>query len=130
MMASMQRYRGDVMVVEDDHAIREALRELLEDEGYRVTQASNGAEALARLREDRPGLILLDLMMPVMDGWEFRNAIQRDPQLSSIPVVILSADHAVAQRAGSLRVQGWLSKPFQLDQLLRTVQRYAAPGVS
>ena len=129
-MSAMQPSRGEVMVVEDDYAIRETLRELLEDEGYRVTPAANGAEALHHLRNDRaPGLILLDLMMPVMNGWEFRDAIRRDPALAEIPVVLLSADDELAQKAGAMRVQGYLSKPFQLQQLLLTVERYAeAPG--
>jgi CheY-like chemotaxis protein len=125
-MEQIQRYRGDVMVVEDDYAIRETLRELLEDEGYHVTPASNGAEALARLRADEaPQLILLDLMMPVMDGWEFRRAMEKDPKLSGIPVVLLSADNALAQKACAMHVQGYLTKPFELDQLLTTVERYA-----
>ena len=121
-----QGYRGDVMVVEDDYAIRETLRELLEDEGYHVTPAANGAEALARLRSDgNPQLILLDLMMPVMDGWQFRRAIERDPELAHIPVIVISADHGLDQKAGALHVQGYLPKPFELDQLLTTVERYA-----
>ncbi len=119
--------RGDVMVVEDDYAIRETLRELLEEEGYRVTQASNGAEALARLRTmGPPRLILLDLMMPVMDGWEFRRAIRGDERLAEIPVIVLSADHALEQKIATLAVQGYLPKPFELDALLRTVERYTS----
>src|SRR5215208_269699 len=122
----IQRYRGEVMVVEDDFTIRETLRELLEDEGYRVTQAANGAEALACLRTNgTPRLILLDLMMPVMDGLEFRRAMQKDPRLSEIPVIVLSADLALDQKVGPMRVEGYLSKPFELDQLLHTVERYA-----
>lgn len=125
-MAIAQHGRGDVMVVEDDFSIRETLRELLEEEGYRVTQAANGAEALARLRSNgTPRLILLDLMMPVMDGWEFRHAIESDPRLSAIPVIVLSADHGLAQKVGAMHVQGYLAKPFELDQLLDTVERYA-----
>jgi CheY-like chemotaxis protein len=125
-MAGASTERGDVMVVEDDYAIRETLRELLEEEGYRVTQASNGAEALARLRTMRaPRLILLDLMMPVMDGWEFRSAIGRDEKLAGIPVIILSADHGLAQKVSGLAVQGYLPKPFELEDLLQTVERYA-----
>jgi CheY-like chemotaxis protein len=113
------------MVVEDDFAIRETLRELLEDEGYHVMWASNGQEALARLRDHAPRLILLDLMMPVMDGWEFRIAQQRDPSLAHIPVVIISADHGLEQKVSALAVDGWLAKPFELATLLETVNRYA-----
>jgi CheY-like chemotaxis protein len=120
-----QRFKGSVMVVEDDFAIRETLRELLEEEGYRVTQAANGAEALARLRTGTPKLILLDLMMPVMDGWEFRSAIQDDPRLAKIPVIVISADHGLESKVARMQVQGYLTKPFELDQLLQTVERYA-----
>jgi CheY-like chemotaxis protein len=119
---------GDVvMVVEDDYAIRETLRELLEEEGYRVTQASNGAEALARLRDSDgpPTLILLDLMMPVMDGWEFRDAIAGDPRLAEIPVIVISADHSLDKKVSAMRVQGWLAKPFELGQLLAAVGQFA-----
>jgi len=124
-MALSQRYRGEVMVVEDDFAIRETLRELLEEEGYRVTQASNGAEALARLRESKtPKLILLDLMMPVMDGWEFRHAIEGDPRLADIPVIVISADHGLDQKIDAMHVEGYLAKPFELERLLETVERY------
>jgi CheY-like chemotaxis protein len=114
------------MVVEDDFAIRETLRELLEDEGYRVLWASNGQEALALLEHRSPRLILLDLMMPVMDGREFRLAQRSDPALARIPVVVISADHALEQKVAGLAVDGWLAKPFELDALLATLQRYAA----
>jgi CheY-like chemotaxis protein len=127
MRVTDQGKRGGVMVVEDDYAIRETLKELLEEEGYRVTQAANGAEALARLRdtEGPPSLILLDLMMPVMDGWEFRDAIAEDPKFSDIPVVVISADHSLDTKVSSMDVQAWLSKPFELEQLLSTIGRYA-----
>jgi CheY-like chemotaxis protein len=118
--------KGAVMVVEDDFAIRETLRELIEDEGYQVLWASNGQEALAVLGHTSPRLILLDLMMPVMDGCEFRVAQCRDPALAGIPVVVISADHALEQKAVGLGVEGWLAKPFELDALLTTLQRYAA----
>jgi CheY-like chemotaxis protein len=114
------------MVVEDDFAIRETLRELLEEEGYRVTQAANGAEALARLRDVIvPRLILLDLMMPVMDGWEFRQAIESDPRLAAIPVIVISADHGLEQKIDAMHVEGYLPKPFELDRLLEAVERFA-----
>jgi CheY-like chemotaxis protein len=122
---------GDVvMVVEDDFAIRETLRELLEEQGYVVVWAANGREALTRLQGGRPPrVILLDLMMPVMDGWEFRTAQQRDPKLARIPVVVISADHALAEKVAQMAVDGYLAKPFELDALLAAVDRYrAAPA--
>ncbi len=113
------------MLVEDDLAIRETLRELLEGEGYGVQSAENGRDALARLRSSEPPrLILLDLTMPVMDGWAFRRAQRGDPTLSQIPVVVLSADHPLAEKVSDMAVAGYLAKPFELATLLDTVQRY------
>src|SRR5262245_23155992 len=81
-----------VLVVDDDEEIRNALTEFLSDEGYGVVSASNGREALASLREGvHPSVILLDLMMPVMDGWDFRAEQLRDPGLRDIPVVVITA---------------------------------------
>jgi CheY-like chemotaxis protein len=116
--------RGEVMVVEDDFAIRETLRELLEDQGFVVTGAANGREALARLAEHEPRLILLDLMMPVMDGLEFRSAQRRDARWARIPVVVISADQGLAQKASHMEVEGYLAKPFELNELMQTVRRY------
>jgi len=116
--------RGEVMVVEDDFAIRETLRELLEDQGFHVMGAANGREALAQLAEHAPRLILLDLMMPVMDGMEFRSAQQRDARWARIPVVVISADHGLAQKATNMEVDGFLAKPFELRELMETVRRY------
>jgi CheY-like chemotaxis protein len=114
------------MVVEDDFAVRETLHELLEEEGFQVVQACNGQEALDRLRRVAfvPRLILLDLMMPVMDGWQFRAEMSRDPQLARIPVVVMSADMALEQKVRGLSVAGVLPKPVELDRLLETVHRF------
>jgi CheY-like chemotaxis protein len=123
--ASAQSPSVEVMVVEDDQAIRESLTEVLVEEGFAVTWAANGAEALDLLRGARaPRLILLDLMMPVMDGWEFRRALRQDTALARIPVVIISAEHALPQKASALAVDGYLAKPFRLEALLSTVHRY------
>ena len=108
-----------MLVVEDDAGIRECVCQALEDEGFPTASASNGKEALATLRKltPPPRLILLDLMMPIMNGWEFYELISRDKEVSSIPVVVMSAQDTDAY-GGSLRL---LRKPLALDQLLSTV---------
>jgi CheY-like chemotaxis protein len=112
-----------ILVVEDDYTIRESIAELLQDEGFFVRCAANGAEALARLTvEDAPNLILLDLMMPVMDGWSFRQALRQDPRLARIPVIVLSGN-ALDPGSAALAVDAYLSKPFEVDVLLAEVNR-------
>jgi CheY-like chemotaxis protein len=115
-----------ILVIEDDLSIREALAELLAEEGYAVACAANGAEALDLLALDAaPSLILLDLMMPVMNGWEFRSAQRQDPRLAQIPVLVLSASHAGDSGAVTgLGVNAFLQKPFDLETLVSTVQRF------
>jgi len=114
----------ELFLVEDDRAIRDTLRELLEEEGYRVQWAGNGRDALAQLRAGLPPrLILLDLMMPIMNGWEFREAQRRDPALARIPVIVLSADDPLEEKVSGMEVAGWLSKPFQLSALLDAIHR-------
>jgi two-component system chemotaxis response regulator CheY len=115
----------NVMIVDDDNDIRDAISQILEYEGYNVLQASNGQEGIERLRQqDRPSLILLDLMMPVMNGWQFQSELQNQPDLSKIPVIILSADGNIQQKSEGIGVAGYLKKPIQLDTLLDTVKRY------
>jgi two-component system chemotaxis response regulator CheY len=112
-----------VLVVDDDPDILEALSEILEAEGYLVSRARNGQEALDRLEESRPALILLDLMMPVMDGWEFaRRLRERHPPQDRPPIIVLSADRNVATKAPELGAVGFLAKPFELPDLLKLVQ--------
>jgi CheY-like chemotaxis protein len=116
-----------ILVVEDDTVIRETMALVLQMEGYAVTGAANGQEALNYLRQtERPALILLDLMMPVMDGWEFRKEQQQDPTLADIPVVLVSAAGTVQEKAAALDAEGFLQKPIEVEQLLTTVQRYSA----
>ena len=114
-----------ILIVEDDVSVREALVVFLEGEGYSVVEAGDGAEALARLRDDDPvGLILLDLMMPVMNGWEFRDAQANDPRLAAIPVVVITADNSAAHQAARAGVAGFLLKPLEFPELLTYVGRY------
>lgn len=117
-----------ILVVEDDFDIRDTLAQILEAEGYVVRGAANGHEALELLRRDRgdlPALILLDLMMPVMNGWQFRAEQLQDPELATIPVVVISADASVHQKAASIDAASFLKKPVQLETLLDTVFRFA-----
>jgi two-component system, chemotaxis family, chemotaxis protein CheY len=113
-----------VLVVEDDVAIRAALCELLEFEGYKVHQATDGKQALETLKRGlRPHLILLDLMMPVMSGSRFREEQMNDPLIAYIPVIVLSADSNIKNVSEKLRIDRFLRKPVNLDELLATIQQ-------
>jgi CheY-like chemotaxis protein len=118
-----------VLVVEDDRDVRDSLLEALEDNAYEPLAASNGKEALDRLRAGtRPCVILLDVMMPIMDGWGFRAAQTEDSELSSIPVVVLTAHASAEQTAREMQAAGFLKKPVRLDALLDMVERHCEPG--
>jgi len=114
-----------VLVVDDDPDLRELLAEALREEGYTVASASNGREALDLLERGLvPSVILLDLMMPVMNGFEFRAKQQATPALASIPVVVISAHSGSARPTGFAEAAGYLRKPFELDVMLETVSRH------
>lgn len=112
-----------ILVVDDDRDIRETLAVVLEIEGYETLCAENGQAALDLLEktEPLPSLILLDLMMPVMDAWQFRARQKESPRLRDLPVVIISAGGNVEQKAQNLEAAGWLRKPLTIEQLLRAV---------
>ncbi|WP_222615273.1 response regulator [Persicimonas caeni] len=108
-----------ILIVEDEIDIRETLMSFLELKGYTVTTASNGREALKRLEEGlEPCLILLDLMMPTMDGWEFRTRQLADPDLADIPVLVLTGAHYTSEEAASLQALDVLSKPIDIGRML------------
>ena len=115
-----------VLVVEDDSDVREAIVEALIDAEFGTVEAANGEEALRRLRdcEGTPCLILLDMMMPVMDGWQFRQAQTADPAIADIPVVVLSAHVSASEAANDMRADGFLKKPVKLDALVAAVARF------
>ena len=114
-----------MLVVDDDPEIRSVLETVLGMEGYGVATAENGREAFARLRGARGTcVILLDLMMPVMNGWQFRDAQRGDPSLAEIPVVVISAAGNLRERAAQLDAAGYLEKPLDFDDLLRAVGRH------
>jgi CheY-like chemotaxis protein len=109
-----------VLVVEDEQDIREGIAEVLDSEGYEVAQASNGCEGLTRARQFHPDVILLDLMMPVMNGWQFLDEQQHDAGIAQIPVVIVSA-----RPARDLPTAAQIQKPFDIALLLSTVIQVA-----
>jgi CheY-like chemotaxis protein len=114
-----------ILVVEDDTEIREEMVALLESEGYRVTEARNGQDALDQLKKTpAPCLILLDLMMPVMNGWDFRAQQLADPALKGIPTVIVSGAAQAKQEARSLGAAAFLQKPFDLEPFLDVIAQY------
>ncbi|HVY47095.1 MAG TPA: response regulator [Minicystis sp.] len=114
-----------VLIVEDDRDIRQAFAQTLAEEGYASAQARHGREALDMLRRGTaPRLILLDLMMPVMDGWQFRAEQRGDPDLATIPVVVVSADASAEDRLVTMGVAGFLRKPVMFDDLMATVRRF------
>ena len=116
-----------ILLVDDDDAIKETLTEILEDDGYQVATAKDGQEALDYLRQHRdapPGLILLDLMMPRMNGVQFLDAYRDDQTLPDVPVAVLSANPGLCRESRGVLL--FLGKPVKLPNLLETVQRWCA----
>jgi CheY-like chemotaxis protein len=114
-----------VLLVEDDVELRRDLAFLLQRQGYSVVTAANGVDALAKLGEHTPpSVIVLDLMMPVMDGWALRAELLRRPVLAQVPVVLLSGDADVAREGAELRAADCLTKPVDLLRLYGLVAKY------
>ena len=109
-----------ILVVEDNDDVREMMAVSLELEGHKVSTAVNGRDALEKLHNGtRPCVILLDLMMPVMDGWEFQNAVTKDPELRDVPVVVVSA--ATGELVNKTHAAAYVPKPIDMDKLLDVV---------
>ncbi len=116
-----------VLVIDDDADIRDSIGDILELRGYRVARAANGREALERLRSGPPPcVILLDLMMPVLNGWEFREQQSRDARLADVPVVVISGDGSTDEKAAKIGVAEFLRKPLELSAILEVVRRHCA----
>jgi DNA-binding response OmpR family regulator len=115
-----------LLVVDDDVDIVQTLGLCLRAEGYRVALARNGREALEKITDERPAAVLLDLMMPVMDGWQFVAELRA--RGLGPPLLVLSADNAVERHAGNLEASGHLAKPFDLDELLSKVRQLVGPA--
>ena len=112
-----------MLIVEDDADLREMMAQLLTLEGYETATVANGREALEYLHSAiAPNVILLDLMMPIMDGWEFHRRLEADPEIPPVPVIVLSAlDQA---RAKNIHAAAFLKKPLDFDRLLDLVRTY------
>jgi CheY-like chemotaxis protein len=120
-----QQSAGHVLIVEDDPDAREALAQILLGSGYNVATAADGHAALLHLRgSPHPCVVVLDLMMPGMDGWQFRAEQLQDPALATIPVVVITAVPRAEQRAAVLDIPDYLTKPIDIERFLETVQRY------
>lgn len=119
-----------ILIVDDEPAIRGMLGELLDDEGYPTILAVDGADALVQLttHQEPPHLILLDMMMPRMNGWEFLRALETYPELNRIPVIVLSAQTIQPQQAAMAHVVAHLTKPIDLERLLSLVDRIYQTG--
>ncbi len=113
-----------ILIVEDDPDVAQSVAEVLEVSGYCTAIAANGREALDHLQTNsHPDLILLDMMMPVMDGWEFRKEQRKLPALDSIPVVVVTADGDARGKAAAIQAAGHVRKPVTIDSLLNEVER-------
>jgi two-component system chemotaxis response regulator CheY len=113
--------RGPILVVDDDPSIRRTVAEILTMEEYAVTTAPDGARALQLVEQVQPGLVLLDMRMPVLDGWGFAQALQE--RRISLPIVVMTAALDAARWAKEIGAAGHLAKPFDLDDLLAEVER-------
>jgi len=116
------------MVVEDEFGAAEVLMAALEDEGYRVVLAANGRQALDRLAEAHPDLIVADYMMPIMDGAALALAVRSDPAYRHVPIIITSAVGEQAIRQRFTDYQAYLRKPFGVDELVQSVRKLAVPA--
>ncbi|MCL5256875.1 MAG: response regulator [Chloroflexi bacterium] len=112
-----------IMIVDDDENIAEFVTLALEDEGYKVITAGNGKMALEKASQAHPDLILLDMRMPVMDGWAFAEAYRREPG-SHAPIIACTAARDAAQSAAEINAEGHLAKPFDIDELIQAVRRF------
>lgn len=117
-----------VLVVDDDPAIRGLVGDALRSEGYTVDLAAHGREALDAMRARRPSTVVLDLMMPVMDGFSFIEACHHEQLCDGVPIVVISAVHDALERINEVPVHACIAKPFDLDDLVRTVGQFASPN--
>jgi two-component system, chemotaxis family, chemotaxis protein CheY len=115
-----------ILVVDDDEAILHSVEIILADDGFPVVLASNGQEALALLEAHHPRLVLLDMKMPVMDGWTFAAAYRGRPGPHA-PIIVMTAGRDSARRAAEISAEAFIAKPFDIDDLIGLVRQYVLP---
>ena len=120
----MSYSRGRVLVTDDDRGIVMLIADLLEDEGYVVQKAYDGQDALNQAIDSPPDLILLDLHMPVMDGWACYRSLRQHPETVDVPIIVMSSDGLQAAVDAGLEVEHFLRKPFRIADLVSCVRRY------
>jgi two-component system, chemotaxis family, chemotaxis protein CheY len=116
----------DVLIVEDETYLCELVADVLEAEGHRTRTAANGLDALERVKESKPQIILLDLMMPVMDGWEFIRALRANPEWKEIPIVVVTAVYDIKRTQQETGAVAVVTKPFDIEQIAEVVSRYSS----
>lgn len=122
---------GLILLIEDDFVLRGALATMLHAEGYKVESAANAVDALRRLeRRPTPSLILLDIMLPYMDGLEFRSFQRRTPMIAEIPVIVITAVRIPPDAAAELDLRETLYKPVERQRLLHAIRRHCPPRTS
>lgn len=121
----MHNGRRKVLVVDDDPFIRTLLVAWLQEVGYSVLTAGDGQQALEQVHRERPDIVLLDLMMPRLDGYGVARWLRERTETKRLPIIVLSADTRASQKLLGLRVDGFISKPFDLDEVLARVSEYA-----
>ena len=126
METTESKYKKHIFIIEDSSELKNLVQHYFEQTEYTMDSAANGEEALLKLRDlkELPGLILLDLKMPRMDGFQFRQEQELDSKLSQIPVVIMSADHHTEVYAIRMGAHGHIKKPFTSDSLLSAAEKY------
>ena len=122
---SMQSSESYVLVVDDDPAIRGLVADALRDVGYSVDLAAHGREALEAMRARRPSTVVLDLMMPIMDGFSFMEACHSEQLCDNVPIVVISAAHDALKQLQEVPIHACIAKPFDMDELIRTISRFA-----
>jgi len=126
MIEALTTMDKSVLIIDDDQWIAMSTAMVLEAEGFTVHSALSGPEGIDRARDLHPGVILLDIMMPGMDGWETLERLKADPQLSSTPVIIFTArEHREGRaKAEDLGAAEYFRKPFRPDALVDTIRRH------